>query len=186
MLKQEPNIKKVNWKIIYFLSLMFFVSCNGNNQKREHIPVSIDNISILTSRGGREVVWEERDKIIPDSLSDEVYLLDLDTLGNLKVSYGFGKVTETEINIKYIEKSDSTKILQDKLSVIIDLAKNIYSQEEYHTKQDILDSWIVKLMINEKTFTYYLGESLDTLNMDYLDIVDEIVVKSPIKVKYYR
>lgn len=176
----------MNWKVIYILPLAIVFACEVKTESNKEHPVKIDDISVLISRGGREIPLEEADKFIPDSLSDEMYLFDIDTLGELKVSYGFGSFTETDVNIMQIESSNSITIAKDSLANIFRLATRIYKDNEYQTQQSMYDSWIAKLKINNKVYTYYFGESLDTLTLDYLYLIDKIVSVSPIKVKYYR
>jgi hypothetical protein len=81
-------------------------------------------------------------------------------------------------------------LTKSKYKFIQKLAQNIYINQEFATDVLSFDSWFVKLTINEKTNTYYLGESgnknQDEFDINYLDIVDKIVHESPIKVKDYR
>lgn len=174
----------MNWRIVY-LSIML-IGCQEkeiNNNVSSH---KSENISLLISRGGREVIWEEREKLIPDSLSDEMYLFELDTIGKLSVSYGFGKQIVNSIKMNLVETTQSVTLHSVDLDSIFQLANRIYQDKEYQTQNSPTDSWFVRLKIDNKIFNYYLGESLHSLNANYLDLVDKMVIESPIKVKDYR
>lgn len=149
---------------------------------------TVETISILLSRGGREVVANSvADTIVPDNLSDEVYGFYLKKNGALTASVGLGQKSIKTLSLELIERKESIILSKEKMDSIMSFAKKIYTQEEYITSTHPTDSWLVKLQINKKFFIYYLGESLYPLDdLNYLRIIDRIVKESPIVVKDYR
>lgn len=193
MLKQGLNTRLQNWKIIYLFLCLFSVSCTVNSKKiikREEI----NSISILFTGRGREITLNDSldDIDIPKELMCDVYFIDLNKNGKLLAYQGYGEMLSAEssdrndLRLNVTEKKDSIVLDKIEKDKIFQIADKIYDKKEYYSKRNYTDDWLIKLTINDKINVYYLGESVDTLNEDYLDIVDEIVAKSPIKVKYYR
>lgn len=195
---KELNIKQIRVSFVLILFLLT-VSCNDNKKKKivskDH---KINNISILLYGRARQVIRLESTKkiIIPDEMSDEIYLFELNQNGILKSSKGFGRAIwengsdTNDIKLNHIENTKLSNINALVKNKIIRMAKKIYKQNEYHTRWHPSDSWLVKLKINKKSSLYYVCEDIVTndkkLNEDYRNIIDLIVSVSPIKIREYR
>jgi hypothetical protein len=172
-------------------------SCNhSQNTERKNDP-PIEKITVLISGRGREIILSDpsKDTIIPNELSREIYLLELNPEGKLKTSLGYGQVhwiygsDKNNIKLNYIEREDSTLIDNKKKQVIFSIAGKLSTQKEYRTRNSPTDSWLVKLKLNTKTSIYYIGEDVsknnDVLNKNYKTIIDLLIKESSIKVREY-
>ncbi len=176
----------------------FIVSCNSFDKRKKIKDKTINKITILLSGRGREIpiFYGFKDTIIPEELSSQVYLFELNQQGNLTASLGFGQVSwndgsdTNDIKLKGIDSKDSTCIKSDKKQKILSIAERLYKQDSYRTKNHPTDSWIVKLTLNNKSSIYYVGEDIsnndESINNDYRDIIDLIVKESPIIIREYR
>jgi hypothetical protein len=173
-------------------------SCS-TSEKREKTKKQalITNVSILISGRGREIVKENTntDSIIDNDLSREIYLIELTKDGELKTSLGYGFISSIEnsesnnLKMNLIEKKDSLLLTKNKLKHIFKLASEIHTERAYHSNNIFMDSWLIKLKINNKTNIFFLGETAEPFNKlreEYLTIVDELVKVSAIRVRGYR
>lgn len=179
---------------IFFLFIFLIKSCNTPEkrvQTKEQAPIK--NVSILISGRGREIIGENM--AIHEDLSREIYLIELSEDGILKTSLGYGFMISIEnsqrndLKMNLVEKKDSILITKNKLKYIFNLASKIHPKRTYNSKSIYLDSWLIKLKINNKTNIFFLGETAQPFNkltIEYLKIVDELVKVSPISVRGYR
>lgn len=179
---------------IFFLFIFLIKSCNTPEkrvQTKEQAPIK--NVSILISGRGREIIGENM--AIHEDLSREIYLIELSEDGILKTSLGYGFMISIEnsqrndLKMNLVEKKDSVLITKNKLKYIFNLASKIHPKRTYNSKSIYLDSWLIKLKINNKTNIFFLGETAQPFNkltIEYLKIVDELVKVSPISVRGYR
>jgi|GEM_PF-5416757 len=188
------------WKIMCLCIVINSCSSSSKKETRDNVDeledIKIENVSLLISRTGRAIPVGEipEDSIIPDDFMDDLYLLELDSNGLLKTSHGFGKVAMIEgsdrkdLKLNFIESKDSVFLSEEKSNTVLVMAKHIYLNNEYWSERSPTDSWVVKLKINDKTSIYHDGEFLHTKALDesYLEIVDEMVRLSKMKVKDYR
>lgn len=186
--ENELNINKsMKSKLKYLLAMclgLLFVGCCYTSDR--DVKQDIKEIKLLISQGGRDViVGTPRDTVLSPALQDQVYEMKLQD-GVLTTSRGLGKKTLNTINIGFVEQKQAVSIPKSTLDSILSLAGEIVAQKEYKTSNHHTDSWLVKLQINHKTYVYYLGESLSTLNIYYLNIVDILVDQSAIKIADYR
>jgi hypothetical protein len=183
-------------KSLIIIGVAIFFGCSTKSLEKKIIKENrqvinqIQNVKILMSRGGRAIRIGEisKDSIIPEDFMDEIYCLELNNKGKLTTYFGFGSITiknkKKNLFLNEIIKAD-TIYLQDKLcQKILKIANRIYSRKEYFSDLFPTDSWLIKLQINDKTNIYHDCEflNLKELNKDYIDIVNEIVKQSIIKV----
>lgn len=186
-------------KCIHFFLFVFLSQSCITSEKREQAKqrAPIKNVSILISGRGREILMENTKMVtvIDKDLSREIYLIELSEEGKLKTSLGYGFISSIEnsrsnnLKMNLIEEKDSVLITKNKLKYIFNLASKINTKREYNSKSILLDSWLIKLKINNKTNIFFLGDTAEPFNklsVEYLTIVDELVKVSPIRVRGYR
>lgn len=169
----------MNYKCV-FLFTFFLMGC-VRNEKKEIEKVSF--ISILLSRSGCGGIEENKANqlALSKGYEDLIYSYELDTNGVLYSSIGYGECLNNNLKVSIVNDSSENIISSNQLKSIFKLADKINKEEKYYTNKSPDDDWLIKLKLDNKIFFYYRGESLDTLNLDFLYLVDGIVNKSIIK-----
>lgn len=177
--------------LIIFIVLIYGCQYQAKSDNKIDKENAFLNSTILISRGAMEVNLMDTSSR-KANFTDEVYRFEIKKPNILVCSKGYGKKSDiaiegiNDITFNSLIKKDTVFLSDKEINKIQLLIKRIYDREEYISVNEPTDNWLVNLQIGKKKTIYYLGESIDVLNLDYLHLVDEIVRKSSIQVKDYR
>ncbi len=182
----------MNYKIFILSFCALLTSCKNIKNTKKDIE-SKYNIEVIISRGGIAIPVEDTSKynFSVDSISDKLYIFNLDTMGCLDVFIGVGywDGNDNTLHVKDTLSVHSSIINKAELGTINRSANEIYKSHKVYERDRINDLWVANLRLNNKIkYIYFVGQEEyenNTLPSSFNKLIDELVRLSPVEIKDY-